>query len=261
MDFKEKLDELLTGCDMRSELDRRRTYMKCVEYGESMIDADHLSEFLRQAAERLGQQRLFRENTSDLVKSDGKEKIHIRFDEGEGIQLVANQSGLLYLSRILKNLSLDKEPGEYVYFYYGEDPLTPASLPLAVYREDDAYFEDLDEDEDEYDGEEDGEDALPAQTVREVDPAEVAGFFVLAQPPVEFGIRPMKVYPVREWIDLPLDHMVLDDDIGRDIKRMVIFTFNKDDGTEAHIALDMGDPGVGFLTREDLRLLTTDEGR
>jgi len=257
MDFDKTLDELLAGCDMRSELDRRRTYRKCVEYAEQTVDAADLHEFLRRAAQRLGQERLFKENTSDLIKADGQEKIHIQFDDGEGIQLVANQSGLLYLSRVLKNLSLQKEPGEYVYFYYGEEPLSPASMPLAIYREDDAYFEGLDEDGEEYEAAPSAPPALPLQ--RQVDPADVAGFFVLGQPPQEFHIQPMKVYPVEEWIDLPVSGAALDEMMGRKAARMVVFTFHRDDGQQAHIALDMQDPGVGFITRADLGMFFTNE--
>lgn len=253
MDYKEKLEELLAECDMRSELDRRRTYMKCVQYAEEMVDSAHLNDFLRIAAERLGQQRLFREVTNDLIQSDGKEKIHIRFEEAEGIQIIGNPSGLLYLSRIFKNLSLRDEPGEYVYFYYGEAPLGEGSLPLAIYRESDEYFDDIDAEDEEY--LEDDEEPVSVTPARKVDPAEVAGFFVIAQPPEEFGMQPMKVYPVEAWEDLPLNKELIAQEIGRDIDRMVVFTFRKADGQEARIALDMADPGVGFITRADMNLL------
>ncbi|MDD4797521.1 MAG: hypothetical protein PHO66_07120 [Eubacteriales bacterium] len=252
MDYNEKLEELLAGCDMRSELDRRRTYIRCVQYAEEMVDAPHLNDFLRVAAERLGQQRLFREVTNDLIQSDGKEKIHIRFEEAEGIQIIGNPSGLLYLSRIFKNLSLRDDPGEYVYFYYGEAPLGEGSLPLAVYRENDAYFEDIDDDDDDY---LDDDEVPSILAERSVDPAEVAGFFVIAQPPEEFGMQPMKVYPVEAWEDLPLNKELIAQEIGREIDRMVVFTFRKGDGQEARIALDMADPGVGFITRADMNLL------
>lgn len=259
MDYNQLLNQLLEGCDMRSELDRRRTYRKCMEYAEANMDAQQLDAFLRLAAERLSQQNMYREYTSDLVKSDGNEKLHIRFEESEGIQLIGNPSGLLYLSRILKNLSMTQEAGEYVYFYYGEPPLSEGSLPLAVYRENDEYFVDIEPDADAENFAAQDETAGEPAYKREVDPADVAGFFLIAQPPAEFGMQPMRVYPVEGWEEIPFDKQTVSQEIGREIDHMVVFSFHKTPNDEARIALDMDDPGVGFITKNDLKLLTGKE--
>ncbi len=247
MDFESLLDNLTADCDMRSELDRRRTFLKCVEYADANIDADSYNAFLMQAAERLGQAKLMREAMSLAVRTTGDEKLHLRFDETEGVQIIGNQSGLMYLSRLLKNLSQARSPGEHITLGYGIRPLTGESYPMAAYVEDDSYFEDI-------------EELLPAdetleQTLgrKEVNPNEIAAFFIIDYVPEECGLKANMIYPVAGWEKYVPGMLVWRKELRQDMSRVVILRFIAEDGTEGRLAVDIDDPDIGFITFNDIK--------
>ncbi len=249
MDFDSILDELLAGCDMRSELDRRRTFLKCVEYADLNIDADHYNDFLLHAAEKLGQSKLMREALSLAVRTTGNEKLHLRFDEAEGIQLIGNQSGLMYLSRLLKNLSQARSAGEHVTLNYGERPLIGESYPVAAYLEDDAYFSDLDmllPDGDLV------EQLIPR---RDINPNEIAGFFIIDFAPEECGLAANVVYPVAGWEKYVPGMLVWRKELRAELSRVLVLRFLAADGEESRLAVDLDDPDIGFITLSDIKRL------
>lgn len=248
MEFDAVLDSLLVGCDMRSELDRRRTFLKCVEYADANVDADEYNTFLMLAAEKLGQAKLMREAMSLAVRTTGNEKLHLRFDETEGVQLIGNQAGLMYLSRVLKNLSQAKSAGEHITLGYGEKPLTGESYPLAAYVEDDSYFNDISE-------------LLPADggmmeqqfDLRDVNPNEIAAFYIIDYAPEECGLSANTVYPVAGWEKYVPGMLVWRKELRPEMDRVVILRFVAADGTEARLAVDMDDPDIGFVTFGDIK--------
>jgi hypothetical protein len=248
MDFDSLLDTLIADCDMRSELDRRRTFLKCVEYADTNVDADNYNTFLMLAAEKLGQAKLMREAMSLAVRTTGNEKLHLRFDEAEGVQLIGNQSGLMYLSRVLKNLSQARSAGEHITLGYGEKPLMGESYPLAAYVEDDSYFSDISE-------------LLPADSgimeqaleKRDINPNDIAAFYIIDYAPEECGLTANAIYPVSGWEKYVAGMLVWRKELRSDMSRVVILRFIAIDGTEGRLAVDMDDPDIGYITFADIK--------
>jgi hypothetical protein len=248
MDFDALIDTLISDCDMRSELDRRRTFLKCVEYADTNVDADQYNGFLMRAAERLGQAKLMREAISLAVRTTGDEKLHLRFDENEGVQLIGNQSGLMYLSRILKNLSQARSAGEHITLGYGEKPLVGESYPLAAYVEDDSYFADI-ADLIPPDG-----SALEAEPERkEINPNDIAAFYIVDYAPEECGLAANAVYPVAGWEKYAPGMLVWRKELRPDMSRVLVLRFVASDGTEGRLAVDLDDPDLGFITFSDIK--------
>lgn len=247
MDFNSILDMLLSDCDMRSELDRRRTFLKCVEYADTNVDADHYNAFLMQAAERLGQAKLMREAMSLAVRTTGNEKLHLRFDETEGVQLIGNQAGLMYLSRVLKNLSQARSAGEHITLGYGEKPLVGESYPLAAYVEDDSYFSDI-------------SDLLPAdegiveQSMerKDINPGDIVAFYIVDYAPEECGLQANVIYPVAGVEKFVPGMLVWRKELRQDMSRVVILRYAAESG-EGRLAVDIDDPDIGFVTLSDIQ--------
>lgn len=248
MDFDALLDSLTADCDMRSELDRRRTFLKCVDYADANVDADNYNAFLLRAAERLGQAKLMREAMSLAVRTTGDEKLHLRFDEAEGVQLIGNQSGLMYLSRVLKNLSQARSAGEHITLGYGEKPLVGESYPLAAYVEDDSYFNDIAE-------------LLPSDggameqelDKRDVNPNDIAAFYIIDYAPEECGLTANAIYPVAGWEKYVPGMLVWRKELRADMSRVLILRFTASDGSEGRLAVDLDDPDIGFITFSDIK--------
>lgn len=248
MEFDTLLDTLTADCDMRSELDRRRTFLKCVEYADSNVDADNYNTFLMLAAERLGQAKLMREAMSLAVRTTGNEKLHLRFDETEGVQIIGNQSGLMYLSRLLKNLSQARSAGEHITLGYGERPLTGESYPMAAYVEDDSYFANI-------------EELLPpdnsiseeALSRKDVNPNEIAAFYIIDFVPEECGLKANAVYPVAGWEKYVPGMLVWRKELRQDMSRVLILRFIAEDGSEGRLAVDIDDPDIGYITFSDIK--------
>jgi hypothetical protein len=249
MDFDNILDGLIAGCDMRSELDRRRTFLKCVEYADQNIDADHYNDFLMEAAEKLGQAKLMREALSLAVRTTGNEKLHLRFDEAEGIQIIGNQPGLMYLSRLLKNLSQAQSAGEHITLNYGERPLIGESYPVAAYMEDDEYFSDLDTLIPDSDI---AEQLIPR---REINSNEIAGFFIIDFAPEECGLEANVIYAVSGWEKYTPGMLVWRKELRGELERVIVLRFVAGDGSENRLAVDLDDPDIGFITLTDIKRL------
>jgi hypothetical protein len=248
MDFDALLDTLISDCDMRSELDRRRTFLKCVEYADANVDADQYNAFLMRAAERLGQAKLMREAMSLAVRTTGDEKLHLRFDENEGVQLIGNQSGLMYLSRVLKNLSQARSAGEHITLGYGEKPLVGESYPMAAYVENDSYFADIADLLPP-----DGTEAEQEPDRKEVNPNDIAAFYIVDYAPEECGLAANAVYPVSGWEKYVPGMLVWRKELRQDMSRVLVLKFVAEDGSEGRLAVDLDDPDLGFITFTDIK--------
>jgi hypothetical protein len=248
MDFDALLDSLISDCDMRSELDRRRTFLKCVEYADTNVDADQYNSFLMRAAERLGQAKLMREAMSLAVRTTGDEKLHLRFDENEGVQIIGNQSGLLYLSRVLKNLSQARSAGEHITLGYGEKPLIGESYPLAAYVEDDSYFTDIAELIPP-----DGSAIEPELNKKEINPNDIAAFYIIDYAPEECGLLANTLYPVAGWEKYVPGMLVWRKELRLDMSRVLVLRYIASDGEEGRLAVDIDDPDIGFITFTDIK--------
>lgn len=247
MDFRKILDNLLSEVDMRSEIARRKAYIRCIEYADQYVDFDHYNLFLAEAADRLGQARLMRDLLSTKLRPSDRERIHVRFDESEGCQIIANAEGALYLARAFRALSTAKLIGDHIHFFYGEPPLIGDSYPMVLYLEDDAYFDNTDEE-----GGVGSPGEWPIQK-RDIDPADIAGFFVGDYMPEQLFMSVNKVYPLLSWEWLMPGRQVWKKEIRDNSDRMIVLTFQRDDGETQEIAVDLDDDIIGFVTFKDLK--------
>jgi hypothetical protein len=249
MDIDKLLDELLADVNLGSDLDRRKAYIRCIEYADQHVGFDDYNLFLAKAADRLGQTRLLRDMLATQIKTNGRERVHIRFDDEEGCQIIVNKEGALYLTRAFRALSMTRMVGDHIHLYYGEPPLAGDSYPAILYLEDDKYFDNTDEEE--------GVGSLVEWPIirREIDPNNIAGFYVSDYLPEKLFMSVNKVYPVLQWSWLTSEMSTWKKCIREEIDRMVVVSFLRDDGMLQEIALDLDDDLVGFVTYDDIRKL------
>ncbi len=250
MDLDMLLDKLLDHVDVDSELARRRAFLSMVEYADLNLTLQDYALFLTKAAVRLGQQRLLAEMVTPRLKTNGQEKVHIRYDEEEGCQIIANPEGCLYLARAFRALALAPSPGAHLSLDYDLPPMVGETYPAMLYMEDDEYFaRELEN--------------MPAEAglwqVRDIRPEDIAAFFITEEYPSYLGCTRNRVYPVLDWAWLQQQRSVYRKQIRDDEGRMVVFTFRRDDGQQIEMALDLDDEEVGFITRQDIAAMEKKE--
>ena len=243
MDLDMLLDKLLDHVDVDSELARRRAFLSMVEYADLNLTLQDYALFLTKAAVRLGQQRLLAEMVTPRLKTNGQEKVHIRYDEEEGCQIIANPEGCLYLARAFRALALAPSPGAHLSLDYDLPPMVGETYPAMLYMEDDEYFaRELEN--------------MPAEAglwqVRDIRPEDIAAFFITEEYPSYLGCTRN-----RAW--LQQQRSVYRKQIRDDEGRMVVFTFRRDDGQQIEMALDLDDEEVGFITRQDIAAMEKKE--
>jgi hypothetical protein len=224
-----------------------REYNRSVEeYADLNLELPEYAELLSKAAVALDQQRLLMEIISPRLKATGKEKVHIRFDEEEGCQIIANPQGCLYLTRAFRALSMSPAPGAHLHLDYGVAPMVGETYPAVLYMEDDDYFiQELEIENVE-------PQPLPMKTV---DPSQIKGFFVTEDYPEHLKCTRNKIYTVLDWEWMGDNRLVYRKEIRDDFSRMVTFTFKRDDGETMQIGLDLDDEDVGFITQDDIKTM------
>jgi len=243
MDINELLDQLLEQVNLESELDRRRAFLRLVEYADLNLDFPAYAIFLTTAAVRLKQEKLLAELSAPRLRPNGKEKIHIRYDEEEGFQVIANPEGCLYLTRAFRLLSLAPGPGAHLHLEYDLPPVVGESYPAVLYMEDNDYFER------EVENPAAAGSLLP---IREVLPADIVGFYMSDDYPPCIGCSRNRVYRVLNWRWMRGQAVANIKQLRDDTSRMVILTFCRDDGQKMEAAFDLDDEEIGFVTRQDI---------
>ena len=247
MDMDGLLDKLLEDVDTDSELARRRAFLSIVEYADLNLELPEYASLLAKAAVKLSQQRLLVELTAPRLKTSGKEKVHIRYDEDEGCQIIANPEGCLYLAKAFRALALAPNPSAHLHLDYDLPPMVGETYPAALYVESDDYF-----------ARELENASLNGNLieVRDIKPEEIAAFFITEDYPSYLGCTRNRVYPVLDWQWMGEQRAVYRKDIRDDVSRMVIFTFLRDDGQKVQMALDLDDDELGFITCGDVEAIT-----
>ena len=248
MNWEKVFEALFDDVDFSSEIDRRKAYIRCIEYADEHVDFEDYNLFLAAAADRLGQTRLMKDLLSLKIKATGKEKIHITFEDMEGIQVIANPEGCLYLARVFRALAMSKLPGEHIHLSYGEPPLEGESFPAVFYMEDNPYFMAMMGEK--VDGPTDWD--IPK---REIDPKDIAAFFINEYTPEQLMMTINKPYPVLRWGWMIPGKPVWKKEIREDWSRMVSIVFQRDDGAVQEVGIDLDDESVGFLTEADIQRL------
>lgn len=250
--YKDLISDITKDFILESELDRRKAYNKCIEYAdEHFDDTEDYNPFISEAAELLVQTRLFKDFMKNSIKTTGEEKLHLTYSESTGHELIGNPDGLLYLSRILRNLSKSKVPGEHVNFYYSKYPLYGESFPFTIFHEDEKWFRQEAETEPS-----NTESALlPNIETREIDPSSIRGILPTSVTPPPLLMTKGKVYRVLAFQKYE-NEMIWKKELREgDITRMYTFTFKRDDGELQQLALDLDDDSFYFITSEDLEQL------
>ncbi len=247
MDPEALLEEFLSQINTDNELDRRRAFQNLVLYADMNLDFPEYIRFVTRAAEALGQEKQLAEMSEPRFRTSGKEKINIRYDEEEGCQIIANPEGCLYLTKAFRALALAKEPGAHIRLDYDLPPMIGETYPASLYMEDDDYFRREIENTP-------GEAGL--FPVRDIQPEEIAAFFLTVDWFNALGCLRNKIYRVISWKWYQGQHLVYYKDIRDSISRMVVLTFQREDGQTVEMAVDLDDEEIGFLTKTELYRLT-----
>lgn len=250
MKYQDLIIEIINGFNLESELDRRKAYNKCIEYADDHLDdSEEYNPFIAEAAELLSQTRLFKDFMKNSIKTTGNEKLQLAYTENTGHEIIGNPDGLLYLSRVLRNLSKSQLPGEHVSFFYNKFPLFGESFPFTVFHEDDKWFEQEAITEDEVT---DAVAYVPNIDMREIDPALVVGILPTGLTPPPLLMTKGKLYKVIAFRKYK-NEMIWKKELREgDISRMFIFTFLRDDGDSQELALDLDDDSFVLVTQDDL---------
>lgn len=245
MEYKNLIEKLISGFDLKSEIDRRRAYLKCIEYANENFDfSPDYNPFIAAAANVLGQKPVVVDFLKKTVEETGDEKIYLTFIEDTGPEMTCNRTGFIYLSKLLYQMSQAKAGGEHIHLSYGEPPLCGDSFPINIYFENEEWFEKNVETDNNDDGAEETE-------VRDINPEEIVAFLIINDVPPPLLMSKAKIYRVLS-VDKYGEQKVWNKSIREDKERMFIFTFKRDDGEEQELALDLDDDSVIFFTRAEL---------
>jgi hypothetical protein len=253
MDYKALILDITKDFNLVSELDRRKAYNKCIEYAEENFDdTEDYNPFISEAAELFSQTRLFKDFMKNTIKTTGDEKIQLSYSESTGHEIIGNPDGLMYLSRLLRNLSRSKIPGEHINFYYSKYPLFGESYPFTIFHEDDKWFSQESDTftEDEKAG------FIPNIEFRDVDPSTIIGILPTSVTPPPLMMTKGRVYKVLSYKKYK-NEMIWKKELREgDTSRMYTFTFKRDDDDLQELAVDLDDESFYFITLVDLLKLT-----
>jgi hypothetical protein len=247
-DYEESVAAIGNDHDLSSDVGRRKAFDACCRYAnEKFDDSIDYNYFMSLAAKRF-QCDLVIKDVLRLVPSDGSEKVTLRYTPDGGPCLSANHRGLVYLSKAFAVLATSRLFGDHFHLRYHEDPMVGRSFPLTVYLDDDAWF-------DEHAEKDPADDAAPKELPkRDVDPLQVRAFIVTDKVPGRFLMTSGSVYVVHHAEKL-VDQNIWRKSIRENTERMCVFEFKNDDEMMTTLALDLDDPGIVFLTGENLRQL------
>lgn len=240
------IEELTVGVDLSGEDGKDTAYKKCVSYAETNMAGDlWCNAFLAHAATRLGTTQVMRDVVSEIVAMPQFAQVHVAFDPQEGAVITSNREGINYLSELLRVLAGAPTMGEHVHLYWDEAPLSGETYGLVAYLEDDAWFEKYAQDY--YSVME--EERVAAR--RNLTADRVMAIQIQVPLACSLDLKPKKVYLVQETVKICGDE-VWTKPIRDDDSRIWIFSITDDNHTTIQVGLDLDDPEILFLTREEL---------
>jgi hypothetical protein len=245
-DWDRVIDELTSGIDLTRAEGRENAYNKCVSYAEShMADDLWCNAFLAHAAGRLGTTQVMRDVVRRIVPLPERAQVHVAFDQHEGVVITGNREGLTYLSELLRVMAGAPLMGEHAHLYWDSAPLCGETYGCVLYLEDDDWFDNYAYD---YYSSQEGE---PTFSRRDIEADRVMAVQFKYPLACSLDLEPNKVYIVRQVVKRCGDEVwqkpVRDDD-----SRLWIFSIKDDKSEEIRIGLDLDDPDLNFLTREEL---------
>jgi hypothetical protein len=239
------IEDLAAGIDLSGTEGRESAYQKCISYAETHMARDMwCNAFLAHAADKLGATQVSRDVAREIVPVSETAAVHIATDPQEGAVITANREGLRYLAELFRVLAEAPCSNEHAQLCWDEAPLTGETYGMVVYLEDDDWFERF-----ALDYYSSLEDEPPAR--RELEAGQVAAIQFAAPHASSLNVKPQKIYLVLDTAKRSGDDvwtkLIKDDD-----SRVWIFTFKDDQGMEQRVGLDLDDPDINFLTREEL---------
>jgi len=246
--WTEFFDTLIKSIDESDPEQCRDAFEKCVEFANTHMQNDmEYNRFLAEAADRLGQERLHLDVIKAMVNIPDKARLNLVFEDGQGPVITGNREGLKYLSQVMQLLADSPLCGEHTHLYWDEPPFVGETFGVVIYLEDDEWFDGSCEDPDEEFLESD--DMVFPRNI--INPERIFAVQFLVDNPISMAIRPKRIYIVNEIKKFSSEEMwakpIRDDD-----SRMRVFNIKNDRGDGIEIALDLDDPDVMFLTRDDV---------
>jgi len=249
MDNKEVFEQIASKYNLESELDKRKAYSECIHYTNENLDFRYANQFLAYAAERLGQVKVNCSAEEDAVEIIGDERIYLEYDQEYGPVLSGNQSGLTYLWKLIRNLSITELVENHIHLYYGERPLFENSFPLTIYLEDDEWFNKNTNSE--HKKEEEIESPVKKTNINI---KEIAAILINEEIPPQLLMTKGKIYKVISS-EKYVDQDIMTKRIGDKLENMYAFKIKRDDKKIQQIGLDLDDGSILFLTKKQLEQL------
>jgi len=249
MNYRKIIDELVSGFDLSSDVERKRAYNRCHEYaGENLSDSGTCNVFLAEAAEMLGQMKIHMDIIESKAAPSGAEKIHLLYNSTYGCELTGNRSGLLYLSRVMRLLSETPMAGEHIHLREDDPCLEDGSQNLTIYYEPEDWF-------DEYAVKDYEDDPSYSPPERKVAPGAIVVLCSTVEFPPSIYMSRDKVYRVAGCEEYEGQEKMACKRIREGIERMFTFSLIDDRGEEIQIGFDLDDYDIVFFTLGDLEQL------
>jgi hypothetical protein len=247
MNYEKELNSIIKKYDLDSDEQRKQAYAECVKYADAHYASTfEINPFLKEAAEILKQEHIVKDAIYSMTPFDNAEKVNLEYSKSNGPTMTANRSGLIYLSKLLLNLSKANMTGEHVHLRCDKRPMSGKTFPLTISFEDDAWFsKHVDSENDDNQKEE----QLIVQ--RDMDPFFIVGVVFTRPGPPTFQIRPLIFYKVIH-IEKYTDQKVWKKKLRETNSRLYIFTFLDDSNVTVRYALDLDDKEIFFLSQKDL---------
>jgi hypothetical protein len=247
MNYWEKLNSIIRKYDLASDVQRQQAYFECITYADThYANTFDINPFLKEAAEILKQEYVVKDAIYGMTPFDKTERVVLKYKKLHGPTITANKSGLIYLSKLLLNLSNAKIMGEHVHLWCDKHPMAGDTFPLTIYIEDDTWFSKHDDSED--------ADQKPEPKIeqRDIDPFSIVGVVFTKSGPPTIQLVPLKFYKIQQ-IEKYTDQKVWKKKV-RDIdnNRLYVFTFLDDSNVSVRYAMDLDDKEIFFLSQKDL---------
>jgi len=243
MNYGRLVQKLTSEFDLSSEIQKKQAFNKCKEYAqENFSDNKDFNAFFEVVSKSLKIPPLIKDTTKEKVIETGHEKIHLSYSKNSGPVLSGNYDGLIYLSKVLKELAESRENGNHVHFYYGGFPMYGNSYPLTIYFEDNGWFE-------KYAAKGDERESIDQ---RKVDINSLVGVLIHDEIPPSFYLTKQKIYKIIA-VEKYNDQSVMVKKIRESNERVYIFTLLNDLGKNTQIGLDIDDQTILFFNEDALK--------
>jgi hypothetical protein len=247
MNYWKELNSIIRKFDLESDVQRQQAYIECIKYADThYANTFDINPFLKEAAVILKQEYVIKDAIYGMTPFDKTERVILEYKKSYGPTITANRSGLLYLSKLLLNLSKAEMMGEHVHLWCDKYPMAGKTFPLTIYIEDDTWFS---EHGDSNDADQKSE---PIIEQRDIDPFSIVGVVFTRPGPPTIQLEPLKFYKIRQ-IEKYTNQKVWKKKVrDLDNNRLYVFTFLDDSNISVRFALDLDDKEIFFLSQKDL---------